>query len=119
MTNIDVRRIGDRVEITIDEENGQISKLNFPLDTAIKIGAQMVGCSDEELPGSLFSQAPMMTVYNPKYEIARTDAGQLVLGILPNKMRPIFIQLDKMNANLLIRDMAGDDPGPKPAQDLG
>ncbi|MCI4679163.1 hypothetical protein K9U39_05820 [Rhodoblastus acidophilus] len=106
MTNIDVSRIGDFVELKIENPSGEPFTLKFPADAAIQVGAAMIGCVETEISGSLFDHVQMMSLHNPRFEIRRTDAGQTVFAFLPNKMRPIIIQMDKENAEAFAEELS-------------
>ena len=106
MANIHVTLTEGLVQLTFEAPDREPTILSMPPEVASQIGAALLGCSEVDLPGSLFDHAQMMSLHNPRIEVRRSDAGQTIIAFLPNKMRPIMVQLDQEKASRFIDELS-------------
>lgn len=109
MPKIDVSLKDGQVAITIQGDEPEPSIWTMPRDVALQIGTALIGLSERaEETLSSFNEPPMMVVTNPPIQVSRSDAGQIILAVLPKKLRPILIQLGPSQIAQL-REFLGDE----------
>jgi hypothetical protein len=102
VSRIDVSVKDGQVEMVINGDGPTPTTLRMGSNTASRIGAALLRASCENrVIGSLFSLEPVMTVADPRFEVLRSDLGQIFLALGVGGLRPILLQLAPTTAQAL------------------
>ncbi len=103
MAQIDVLNENDQVilQIQADQQGGPAVRVELQQDAAAQLGAALLGKAGDNDVGSLFGQAQMMALHNPKFEVQRSDDNKLLIALKPDGLRPIIVQFNLQAAQAL------------------